>query len=286
MALKSIQDVLPLVERPSRYLGTEVNTQRKVLSKHLLKFALAFPDLYEIGTSHFGIQILYHILNQREEIAAERIFSPAEDMEALIRSSGLPLVTLESRYPLNQFDIIGFSLLYELNYTNMLTILDLAGIPLRASRRTDSDPVIIAGGPCVSNPEPVADFFDAIVIGDGEKVILEMADIWTQLKQTGRLDKQTLLERWFQMESVYIPSFYKTSYDSKRRQQTQLSANHRQSKRESIKRAIVDDLNSASFPESPVVPYGKPVHDRLRLEISRGCTRGCRFCQAGMIYRP
>jgi radical SAM family uncharacterized protein/radical SAM-linked protein len=288
MAIKSIQDILPLVDNPSRYLGTEVNTPPKNLAESQLKMALAFPDLYEIGTSHFGMQILYHILNQHSEIAAERVYAPAEDMEAQLRAAALPLVSLESRYPLKQFDIIGFSLLYELNYTNMLNILDLAGIPLYASQRTDSDPIIIAGGPCVSNPEPIASFFDAIVIGEGEQVILEMTDIWLQLSQGHRPVRQALLEKWLRLESVYVPALYDVSYDSNGLQHTQPAlTDQRQPKApETIKRAIIGDINSASFPDRPLIPFGKPVHDRLRLEIARGCTRGCRFCQAGMIYRP
>ena len=286
MALKTIQDILPLVDKPSRYLGTEVNTYKKDLSKVRLKIALAFPDLYEIGTSHFGMQILYHILNQRWNIAAERVFSPAEDMESLMRASHLTLASLESQHPLNKFDIIGFSLLYELNYTNMLTILDLAGIPFYASQRADSDPVIIAGGPCVSNPEPVADFFDAIVIGDGENVILEMADIRIKMLSSGRVDKKTLLEKWSRLEGVYVPSRFQVTYNEKGHQITRPLKESCSTTQGRVKRAIVNDLDRALFPDKPVVPYGKPVHDRLRLEISRGCTRGCRFCQAGMIYRP
>jgi radical SAM family uncharacterized protein/radical SAM-linked protein len=286
MALKTIQDILPLVDRPSRYLGTETNTSKKDLSEAQLKIALAFPDLYEIGTSHFGLQILYHILNQRQDIAAERVFSPAEDVEALLRADHLPLVSLESQYPLNRFDIIGFSLLYELNYTNVLTMLDLAGVPFYTSQRTDSDPIVIAGGPCVSNPEPVADFFDAIVIGDGEKVILEMADIRLQMDRDDRLDKEALLKKWSQLEGVYVPSAFKVEYNEREFQIIRPLKEHGSNNSGRVKRAIVSDLNQAVFPESPVVPYGKPIHDRLRLEISRGCTRGCRFCQAGMIYRP
>ena len=288
MAIKSIQDILPLTDHPSRYLGTEVNAQPKDLSGSRLKIALAFPDLYEIGTSHFGMQILYHILNQQPEIAAERVYAPAEDMETKLRAAALHLVSLESHYPLNQFDIIGFSLLYELNYTNMLNILDLAGIPLRASQRRDLDPIIIAGGPCVSNPEPIAAFFDAIVIGEGEQVILEMTDIWLQLSQDHRPVKQELLECWSQLDSVYVPSLYDVSFDASGFQHTRPTS-PRQGKEkapEKIKRAVISDINRASFPDRPIVPFGKPVHDRLRLEIARGCTRGCRFCQAGMIYRP
>ena len=267
-------------------MGTETNTCKKDLSKIQLKIALAFPDLYEIGTSHFGLQILYHILNQRQNIAAERVFSPAEDVESLLRASHLPLVSLESQYPLNRFDIIGFSLLYELNYTNILTMLDLAGVPFYASQRTDSDPIVIAGGPCVSNPEPVADFFDAIVIGDGENVILEMVDIRLQMDRDDRFDKDVLLKKWSQLEGVYVPSAFKVEYNEREFQISRPLNKVSPNDSGRVKRAIVSDLNQARFPESPVVPFGKPIHDRLRLEISRGCTRGCRFCQAGMIYRP
>jgi radical SAM superfamily enzyme YgiQ (UPF0313 family) len=183
MSIKTIEDIIPLVEKPSRYLGGEINQVKKDLDRVSLRFALAFPDLYEIGTSHFGMQILYHILNAHADIAAERVFAPGVDMEARLRSAGLPLFSLESRQPLNRFDIIGFSLLYELNYTNILTILDLAGIPFYATQRDNSHPLIIAGGPCTCNPEPIADFFDAIIVGDGEAVIMQLAQSWIDLHQ-------------------------------------------------------------------------------------------------------
>ena len=193
MSIKSIQDILPLIEQPSRYLGSEINTIKKDPSKIDLCVALAFPDLYEIGTSHFGLQILYHILNRHPKIAAERIFTPAPDMEEYLRSSRLSVVSLESKKPINEFDIIGFSLLYELNYTNILGILDLAGIPFLARQRDASFPIVIAGGPCTCNPEPVADFFDAMVIGDGEKVIIKMCQAWLEWKAEDNRDKKTLL---------------------------------------------------------------------------------------------
>ncbi len=282
MSKKALQDILTLVEQPSRYLGSEINTIKKDLSKVKLRFVLAFPDLYEIGTSHFGLQILYHILNQREEIAAERVFAPGVDMEAHIRSSKLPIVSLESQISLCEFDIIGFSLLYELNYTNILTILDLSNIPFLASQRDESFPLIIAGGPATCNPEPVADFFDAMVIGDGEEVILEMSDIWLMWKEDNSGDKQTLLSRWSKIEGVYIPAFFEPRFDTSGYQTLwpKLS-NYVQ-----VTRTITSNLDQAPFPDAPVIPFGKPVHDRLRLEVSRGCTRGCRFCQAGIIYRP
>ena len=282
MSITSIQDILPLVEKPSRYLGSETNIIKKDLSKVALRFALVFPDLYEIGTSHFGLQILYHILNSHPDIAAERVFAPGVDMEAYLRSTRLPIFSLESHAPVNQFDIIGFSLLYELNYTNMLNILDLAGLPLRADHRDDADPLIIAGGPSTCNPEPVADFFDAMVIGDGEHVILELAQAWLEWKANSSRHKADLLKQWSTIEGVYIPSFFEPRMDQNGMQ----ILNPRFSNYVRVQRAVVADLDNLPFPETPIVPYGKPVHDRLRLEVSRGCTRGCRFCQAGMIYRP
>ncbi len=282
MSIKTIEDILPLVEKPSRYLGGEINQVKKDPDSVKLRFALAFPDLYEIGTSHFGMQILYHILNAHADIAAERVFAPGIDMEARLRSAGLPLFTLESRRPLKRFDIIGFSLLYELNYTNMLTMLELAGIPFYAAQRDNFHPIIIAGGPCTCNPEPVADFFDAIIVGDGETVIMQLAQTWMDCNQNTRPDKETLLKRWSRIEGVYIPVFFEPQYDDCGFQ----TLVPRYPDYTQVTRTIVADLDQVPFPEKPIVPYGKPVHDRLRLEVARGCTRGCRFCQAGMIYRP
>ena len=282
MAIDSLDDILPFVEKPSRYLGSEINIVRKDLDRVKLRFALAFPDLYEIGTSHFGMQILYHILNADPDIAAERVFAPGVDMETLLRDTGRSLFSLESRESVSSFDIVGFSLLYELNYTNILTILDLAQIPFLASERDTNDPLVIAGGPCACNPEPIAEFFDAIVVGEGEKVVMEMARAWLRWKKDGQDDKESLLKRWSQIEGVYIPSFFNCRIDD-RGIQTIIP---RYSNYTKVRRAIVPDLDEIAFPEKPIVPFGKPVHDRLRLEIARGCTRGCRFCQAGMIYRP
>lgn len=282
MSIRSIQDILPLVEQPSRYLGSEVNAIKKDHEKVKLRMALAFPDLYEIGTSHFGLQILYHILNRQKDIAAERVFAPGLDMAAHLASADIPIASLESQTPLNKFDIIGFSLLYELNYTNILSILELAKIPFFASERDLSHPLIIAGGPCTCNPEPVAELFDAMVVGDGEDVIIEMARIWIEWKARGGGGKETFLEQWSMLEGVYIPAFFEPEYDERGFQSLSPRFGHYQK----VKRTVIDDLNRAPFPDMPIIPFGKPVHDRLRLEVSRGCTRGCRFCQAGMIYRP
>ena len=278
----SIQDLLGKVEKPSRYLGTEVNRCVKNPSEVRLHMALAFPDLYEIGTSHFGIQILYHLLNRNEEIYAERVFAPARDMEERLRSDQMPLFSLETQTPLDQFHIIGFSLLYELNFTNVLNMIDMAGISVYAEQRDDRHPIIIAGGPCVSNPEPMAPFFDAMLFGDGEEALPKMAGVWLNWQKEGGADRSRLLAHWSKIEGVYIPSFFKAEYDEAGFQY--LTPSH--AGVATIRRAIVGDLDHAFFPLHPVVPFGKPIHDRLRLEISRGCTRGCRFCQAGMIYRP
>ncbi len=278
----TIQDILPFVEQPSRYLGSEINAIKKDYNSIKLSMALVFPDLYEIGTSHFGLQILYHILNHHNEIAAERVYTPAVDMEKHLRYCNIPISSLESQKPLGEFDIIGFSLLYELNYTNILTILDLGGIPFLSKKRDESCPLIIAGGPCTCNPEPLADFFDAMVIGDGETVIMEMSRIWFRWKDGGKKDKTKLLKAWSRIEGVYIPSFFQPKINGSGFQVLEPVF----SDYTKITRAVVPDLNSSSFPDTPVVPYGRPVHDRLRLELARGCTRGCRFCQAGMIYRP
>jgi radical SAM family uncharacterized protein/radical SAM-linked protein len=283
MSISKVQDILSHIEKPSRYLGTEINSICKDPASVKLNIALAFPDMYEIGTSHFGIQILYHILNNHEHIAAERVFAPARDMEARLRQNQISLTTLETGRPLKQFDMIGFSLLYELNYTNVLNMLDMSGLPLRANQRSESHPLVIAGGPCVCNPEPMAPFFDAMVFGDGEEVMLQMSKMWLDWKKSAHHpDKLSLLEQWSGLEGLYIPQFFRTRYDHSGFQI--LEPDKKTYTR--VRRSVVADLESTLFPESPIVPFSRPVHDRLRLEISRGCTRGCRFCQAGMIYRP
>ncbi|MFP4158989.1 MAG: TIGR03960 family B12-binding radical SAM protein [Desulfobacterales bacterium] len=280
--MNHLDHILPLVSKPSRYTGGETNSVAKSGSSVRLSMALAFPDTYEIGMSHFGLQILYHLLNSRPEIAAERVFAPGTDMVKQLAAFDMPLFSLETRRPLAAFDIVGFSLLYELNYTNVLMMLHLAGIPFYAADRGGDIPMIIAGGPCTVNPEPMAPFFDAMVIGDGEPVVTEMADAWIRWKDAGGGDKTELLRAWTKIRGVYVPSFFSADFDENGRQRTApLLPGY-----EKVRRAAVADLDSEFFPESPLVPFGRPVHDRLRLEIARGCTRGCRFCQAGMIYRP
>ena len=282
MKFKDFPSVLPFVRKPSSYIGGEVNTIDPE-KPHLVAFALCFPDVYEIGTSHFGMQILYHLLNRMENVLAERAFAPAQDMEYHLKKAGSPLFSLETGKPLNAFDVVGFSLLYELNYTNLLTMLDLSAIPFYAQDRDDSHPLIIAGGPCMFNPEPVADFFDAIVIGDAESVVVHMAAVLLEAKQNRQqIDKQAVLKEWSKIGGVYIPQQYTSFYDHQGCQQLV----PKDASTGKITRAVLPSLELDDFPDAPVLPFGKPVHDRLRLEIARGCSRGCRFCQAGMVYRP
>lgn len=278
----AIQAILAGVEKPSRYLGTEINRIVKNPSDVRMRMVLAFPDLYEIGSSHFGIQILYHLLNRHEDISVERVFAPALDMEKALRQNRIPLCSLENKLPLRDFHVVGFSLLYELNFTNVLNMLDMAGIPLYANQRGKQDPLVIGGGPCASNPEPMAPFFDAMVFGDGETVLPAMADAWLAWQKGDGRDRAALLAKWARLEGVYIPSFFKSTHDGHGFQRLI----PRKADYSRIRRNIVSDMDQAFFPEHPIIAFGKPVHDRLRLEISRGCSRGCRFCQAGMIYRP
>ena len=282
MHKQNYQDILGRVQTPTRYAGNEINTVKKDPDQVDLTFALAFPDLYEIGTSHFGLQILYSILNRDPRIAAERFFAPAPDMEALMRQKNIPCLSMESRTPLDRFDIIGISLLYELNFTNILTLFSLSGIPFQARDRDTAFPLVIGGGPCAFNPEPLADFFDAFVIGDGEEAVLEISDTVIRFKQQGDGKKNTLLKELSKISGVYVPRFFTVSHDENGCQT--LSPVYEDYTL--VKRAFLPELTMDNFPAAPIVPFGKPVHDRLRLEIARGCSRGCRFCQAGMIYRP
>jgi radical SAM family uncharacterized protein/radical SAM-linked protein len=268
------------VEKPARYMGGETGAVRKDGAE--LRFVLAFPDVYEVGMSHLGIQILYGALNGLDWVAAERVYAPWPDMEELLRGKGSPLSTLETGLPLNEADIIGFTLQYELSYTNILNMLELAGIPLLAKDRNESSPLILGGGPCACNPEPLADFFDAFLLGDGEEAVLEIAEASRDWKQ-GKGTREELLDRLAAIEGVYVPSLFDIAYDQLGRVEsvTPLKKGYA-----TVKRRFVSDLDSVPYPTEPVVPFLKTIHDRISMEIARGCTRGCRFCQAGYIYRP
>jgi radical SAM family uncharacterized protein len=272
-------DILHQVNRPARYTGGEWNSIIKDRDKTPIKIALAYPDTYEVGMSNMAIPILYEILNRQPDVLAERVYAPWVDMEAMMRQRNLPLFSLETRRPLKDFDIIGFSLGYELTYTNVLNMLDLSGIPVLAPERDDSHPLIIAGGSCTLNPEPMSDFIDAFIIGDGEEVLLEFLDAYRDGKGRG---KKQLLRQLAAIAGVYVPSLYQVKYDASGLPLSITPAVPEA--RPIIQRRIVTKLPPP--PTRPVVPYIEVIHDRGAIEIQRGCSRGCRFCQAGMIYRP
>jgi len=272
---------LSRVQRPSRYLGGEINAVLKDPRAISLRMVLLFPDLYEVGMSHLGLGLLYGILNREEAIWAERAYTPAPDLEAELRSRGRPLTSLESGTPLSQFDLLGVSLQYELSYTNFLNMLELGGVPRLAAGRGPGDPVVVAGGPTCFNPEPVAPFLDAVVLGDGEEVVLELAAVVSAWKRRGgsRLELWQALE---ELEGVYVPGLFDMEVDA----EGQLREIIPQGRRSVINKRVLGDLNRVAVSPRVLVPFCQVVHDRLNVEIARGCTRGCRYCQAGMIYRP
>ena len=278
-----IDEILLQVEKPARYIGNEVNMVVKNPKDVDIRFAFCFPDVYEVGMSHLGLQILYYFLNRREDTYCERCFTPWVDMEQKMRENNIPLFCLESGDELKKFDFVGFTLQYEMSYTNVLNMLDLANIPIWSKDRTEDDPIIIAGGPCAYNPEPLADIIDVFYIGEGEVSYDKFFDVYKEHKKNGGT-KEEFLEKILEIPGMYVPKFYDVSYNEDGTVKEIKPNNPKAPK--TIKKVIVDDMNAVFYPEKQMVPLIETVHDRVTLEVFRGCIRGCRFCQAGYVYRP
>lgn len=277
--MKDIERLLKRVEKPARYTGGEINSVIKNPAEADVRFAFAFPDTYEIGMSYMGLQILYNILNMQDYVYCERVFAPAMDMEKLMREENVPLFSIETKTPIKEFDILGFTLQYEMSYTNILNMLNLAGIPMMSADRDDSYPLLVAGGPCAFNPEPLADFFDLFLIGDGEEVLPAITDLYRKCDS-----KKEFLKKACQMTGVYVPSFYDVKYNEDGTVAAYIK--NYENAPEKVGKCLIDDIEPLPFPTKNIVPFIDVVHDRASVESFRGCTRGCRFCQAGMIYRP
>ena len=276
-------EILLSVQQPARYIGGEVNSVTKVLTPETIRFCMCFPDVYEIGMSHLGIQILYDMFNKREDTYCERVYSPWNDMDKIMREKHIPLFALESQDPVKDFDFLGITLQYEMSYTNVLQILDLSQIPLHADERGEHDPIVIGGGPCAYNPEPLAPFFDLFYIGEGETVYGQLLDAYKENKKHGG-SRHDFLEAAAQISGIYVPAFYDVEYHEDGTIKS-MKPNNPNAK-ETITKEIVVDMDQYGYIEKPLVPFIKATQDRVVLEIQRGCIRGCRFCQAGNVYRP
>ncbi|MGI6706394.1 MAG: TIGR03960 family B12-binding radical SAM protein [Clostridia bacterium] len=283
MLEKKIDDILSKVTKPTRYMGNEYNMVVKEARQVDIRFAFAFPDVYEVGMSHLGLKILYHLLNERSDTYCERVFAPWLDMEEHMRKHDIPLFSLETKSSILDFDFLGFTLQYEMSYTNVLNMMDLAGIPLLGKDRNNRHPFVIAGGPCAFNPEPLAQFIDFFVLGEGEEVIHEILDMYKEWKKVGG-DRESFLIKAASIPGVYVPAFYHVSYHDDGTVK-KVEARRKEVPDKIVKR-IVKDIERVYFPDKIIVPFMDIIHDRIMLEVFRGCTRGCRFCQAGMIYRP
>ncbi|KEI85794.1 TIGR03960 family B12-binding radical SAM protein [Clostridium botulinum] len=275
-------DVLFRVEKPARYIGGELNSYNKDLNDIDIRYAFCFPDVYEVGMSHLGMKILYYILNERKDIFCERVFAPWPDMEKIMREENIPLYGLESKDPIKDFDFIGFTLQYEMSYTNILNMLDLAGVTIRASKRGEEEPIVMCGGPCAYNPEPLYNIADMFVLGEGEELNTKILDLYKKYKGKGK--KKEFLREASKIRGVYIPSLYEVTYKKDNTIKEFKPLYDDVPKK--VKKVIINNINDVVYPDKFVVPYTDIVHDRIVLETFRGCTRGCRFCQAGMIYRP
>ncbi len=280
--MEKLDKILATIQKPARYTGGEFGEVIKDINSVDVRFAFCFPDSYDIGMSHLGMKLLYSLINAREDSYCERVFAPSLEMAEKMRAEKLPLFSLETKSPLRDFDIVGFTLQYELSYTNILYMLDLAGIPFYSKDRDESYPLVVGGGPCAVNAEPVADFFDLFMIGDGEEVMNEIIDLYRECKAKG-FDKKEYLLKASMLEGVYVPSLYDISYNA---DGTVSEIKPHDGAPAKVKRRILKDFSGAFYPDNFVVPYSETVHDRACIEVMRGCMRGCRFCQAGYIYRP
>lgn len=280
---KISDDILYKVEKPARYIGGEINSFNKDKNKVDIRFAFCFPDVYEVGMSHLGMKILYYVLNKREDTFCERAFAPWPDMEKLMRENGVSMYALETKDPLKEFDFIAFTLQYEMSYTNILNMLDMSGIAIRASERSEEDSIVLCGGPCAYNPEPLYDIADLFSLGEGEEHLNDVLDLYKSMKKQGK-SKDEFLREAAKIPGTYVPKFYNTDYNEDGTIKEFKPVSDEFPKK--VTKRIIKNFNEVDYPTELIVPYTEIVHDRIMLETFRGCTRGCRFCQAGMIYRP